>query len=89
MRITRKLVGTLLSKMCVSSSGARCHLQAETQKHCLWDCIESQLVWQHLLRIFANYFPPLVFTWGMEVWTSLGHYASHYNAESMNDRVYN
>ena len=59
------------------SSCARCHLQAETQKHCLWECIESQLVWQHLRRIFANYFPPLVFTWGTVIWTSLDCYAFH------------
>ena len=69
MRITRKLVGTLLSKMCVSSSGARCHLQVKSYKYCLWDCIESQLVWQCLCRIFANYFSLSVFTWGMVVWT--------------------
>mgnify|MGYP006889229971 CR=1 FL=1 len=46
-------VGTWLRKMGVSSSFASCHLQAETQKHYLWDYIESQLVWQRLLRIFA------------------------------------
>ena len=44
-----------------SSCCARCHLQAETQKHCLW---------KHFLRIFANYFPPSVFTRGMVVWKS-------------------
>ena len=73
--------------MDVSSSSA-CHLQVETQKHCLWDCIESQLVWQCLLRIFANYFPPLLFTWGMVVWMSLVYYAFHYDTESMDHGFY-
>ena len=38
---------------------------------------------QRLLRLFANYFLPLVFTLGMVVWTSLVRYAFHYNAEIM------
>ena len=83
MRITRKLVGTLLSKMCVSSSGARCHLQVKSYKYCLWDCIESQLVGKRLFRIIANYFPPSVFIQGTMVWTSLVCSTFHYDAESM------
>ena len=55
----------------------------ETQKHYLWDCIESQLVWQRLHRIFANYIPPLVFTWDMVVWTLLVSSIFHYDAKSM------
>ena len=62
----RKTLGTWLRKVGVSSNCARCHLQAETQKHCL--------VWQRrALEIFANYFPPLAFTWVMVVWTSFVH----------------
>ena len=74
----RKTLGTWLRKVGVSSNCARCHLQAETQKHCLWDCIESQLVWQHLLRLFVNYFPPSVFTWHMVGWMSLVHSIFNY-----------
>ena len=76
-------VGTWLHRMGVESTCARCRLQMETQKHCLWECIESQLIWQRLLRIFANYFSPLVFTWGMVVWTSLVRDVFHYDNESM------
>ena len=49
----------------------------------LWDFLESQLVWKLLLRIFANYFPPLIFTWGMVVWTSLVHSLFHHYVESL------
>ena len=49
----------------------------------LWDFLESQLVWKLLLRIFANYFPPLIFTWGMVVWTSLVCVVFQYDAESL------
>ena len=45
-------------------------------------------VWQRLLRIFANYFLPLVFTWGMVVWTSLVRDVFHYDNESMNHGFY-
>ena len=40
------------------------------------------------LRIFANYFPPLVFTWAMVVWTSLVQYVFHYEAETMDRGFY-
>ena len=40
----------------------------------LWDFLESQLVWKLLLRIFANYIPPSIYTWGMVVWISLVPY---------------
>ena len=82
------LVGTRLHRMGVSSGCTRCHLQTETKKHCLWECIESQQIWQRLRRIFANYFFPLVFTWGMVVWTSLVRDTFHYDTESMNHGFY-
>ena len=81
-------VGTWLHRMGVSSCCTRCHLQTETQKHCLWECIDSQQIWQRLLRIFANYFPPLVLTWGMVVWTSLARDVFHYGIESMDHGFY-
>ena len=62
---------------------SRCHLQGESKKHCLWDCLESQLIWKRLLRLFANYFPPSLFTLGIVVWPSLGHYVFHYDVESL------
>ena len=74
--------------MGVSSNCIRWQSQMETQKHCLWECIESQQTWQQLLRIFANYFPPLVFTWGMVVWTSLVRDVFHYDNESMDHGFY-
>ena len=74
---------TRLHKIDVSPSCTHCHLQVETQKHCLWDYIESQLVWKRLLTIFAYYLPPSAFTWGMVVWTSFVRSIFHYNAESM------
>ena len=37
-------VCTTLHKMGVSSNCAPLHLQVESQKHCRWDCIGSQLV---------------------------------------------
>ena len=73
------LVCKWLHKMGMSSSCAHWHLQVETEKHCLLDCIESQLVWQRLVRIFANYFSPL----GIVVWTSLVGSIFHYDNESM------
>ena len=39
-------VGTWLHRMGVSPDCTRRSLQTETQKHCLWECIESQLIWQ-------------------------------------------
>ena len=39
-------------------------------------------------RKFANYFPPLVFTWAMVVWTSLVQYVFHYEAETMDRGFY-
>ena len=72
----------------VSSGCAQLHFRIETPKHCLWECIESQLIWQRLLRIFANYFSPLVITWGTLVWTSLVRYAFHYDVKSMDHEFY-
>ena len=47
-----------------------------------------KVIWQRLLRIFANYFTPLVFTWGMVVWTSLARDEFHYDTESMDHGFY-
>ena len=81
-------VGTWLHMMGLSTNCTRCHLQMETQTHCLWECIGSQPIWQHLLRIFANYFSPLVSIWGMVVWTSLVRDAFHYDTEPMDHGFY-
>ena len=37
-------VGTWLHGMGVPSGCTRCHLQMETQKHCFWECIDSQQI---------------------------------------------
>ena len=36
----------------------------------------------HWYGKFENYFPPLVFSWGMVVWTLLFCYIFHYDAQS-------
>ena len=76
-------VGTWLHKMGVSSNCGCCHLQEESNEHFLWACLKSQFVWKRLVRIFANYFPPSLFTLGIVVWPSLGHYVFHYDVESL------
>ena len=43
----------------------------------------NDMVCQRLLRNVVNYFPPLVFTWGMVVWTSLVCNAFHCDTEPM------
>ena len=68
--------------MSVFSDCGQCYSKEESQKDCLWDQLESQLLWKCLLWIFANYFSHSIFTWGVVVWISFVYFVFYYDVQS-------